>query len=361
MLNPHRVLSNLYSWFFAISALFLPRDSFADETWTDPYPAIQYLFETQDDPLEIHVIIADLSHPGVSVQVTGEDQKDSVVSIFAKYYGLAVAVNGDFFEPWPHYNVLPTMPLGLSVSDGEPYSNVEEKLYGNLIAFSPDNNPVEIIGESSILGTEIPLWMDQVISGGPVLVANGELVIHGDEERHPRTATCIDQQQETLILVTVDGRRKNSIGMTLDQLAEYMLNLGCYQALNLDGGGSTTMYIEANGGVVNYPSGSDGAGAILYPPGKERRVCNHLGIYFDAQVVDGGTDNDVDSDTESEQNQLDSGLEDDTENTESGLHDAGAPDADSFNTTLASCQCGITSRQSKLPRSLLLHLIVSPY
>ena len=81
-------------------------------------------------------------------------------------------------------------------------------------------------------------------------------------ERHPRTA--IGWNDRYFYLVTVDGRQPRlSVGMTLDELARYMISLGCREAMNLDGGGSTTMWV--GDGVVNSPS-----------DGEERPVANGL-------------------------------------------------------------------------------------
>lgn len=73
--------------------------------------------------------------------------------------------------------------------------------------------------------------------------------------RNPRTAIGIKPNGNVIMLV-VDGRNDNSAGMSLHELAKLMRWLGCTSAINLDGGGSTTLWV-ANGnenGVVNYPS-----------------------------------------------------------------------------------------------------------
>ena len=74
----------------------------------------------------------------------------------------------------------------------------------------------------------------------------------------------------TLFFVTVDGRRPDeSVGMSLPELTDLMLELGCVSAINMDGGGSTTMVVE--GRVVNNPSGLGArrnADAILLFPKK---------------------------------------------------------------------------------------------
>ena len=106
------------------------------------------------------------------------------------------------------------------------------------------------------------------LSGGPVLVRNFEVQdwpkaekdakgkpappeIRTMWEKHPRTA--LGWNERYFYLVEVDGRQKHlSIGMTLKELAQYMVSLGCREALNLDGGGSSTMWLFD--GVVNSPS-----------------------------------------------------------------------------------------------------------
>jgi hypothetical protein len=70
--------------------------------------------------------------------------------------------------------------------------------------------------------------------------------------RHPRTALCLTGDRH-LILLVADGRHREAVGLTLPELARLMHHLGCTDAVNFDGGGSSTMYIDGNG-VVNHPS-----------------------------------------------------------------------------------------------------------
>lgn len=95
------------------------------------------------------------------------------------------------------------------------------------------------------------------IGGTPALLKNGKIDIdqsYGDSfnlARHPRSA--IGDNADNLYLVTVDGRRqKEAPGMTLPELAEFMLSLGCVNAINLDGGGSTRLL--HNGDAINSPT-----------------------------------------------------------------------------------------------------------
>lgn len=108
------------------------------------------------------------------------------------------------------------------------------------------------------IGT-IPNWqnVNHIISGGPYLVKNGKVYVDIGEQklgaiggRNPRTAIGYTADNN-FIIVTVDGREKASVGMTLYELANFMKGIGCYNAMNLDGGGSTVLYV--NGRVVNHP------------------------------------------------------------------------------------------------------------
>ena len=93
------------------------------------------------------------------------------------------------------------------------------------------------------------------IGGGPALVRNGKLAEwHSAESRQPRSA--IGWNKTHIFLVEVDGRQRNlSVGMTWGELADYMIKLGCEEAMNLDGGGSATLWFF--GQVVNSPSQGD--------------------------------------------------------------------------------------------------------
>ena len=102
-----------------------------------------------------------------------------------------------------------------------------------------------------------PEWNDvnHIISGGPYLIKEGEIYIdstaqklNGITGRNPRTAIGYTNDS-TMILVTVDGRKEGISGVTLSELANIMKSLGCYEAINLDGGSSTVMYVQ--GHIIN--------------------------------------------------------------------------------------------------------------
>ncbi|SDL97713.1 phosphodiester glycosidase family protein [Arthrobacter sp. ok362] len=127
-----------------------------------------------------------------------------------------------------------------------------------------------------------------VVNGGPTLVENGKInvtakrdgMVHtGDSnsffygwvhKRNPRTIAGIDAQGRTL-LVTADGRQTTSLGLSIKEAADVARSLGMVNAINLDGGGSTTM-VE-NGQVMNSPSDATGerpvGDALLLMPGRK--------------------------------------------------------------------------------------------
>lgn len=104
-----------------------------------------------------------------------------------------------------------------------------------------------------------------MLASGPMLVNNGKVELGMDpnssraRERAPRTAVAIDATGSRVFLVTVDGRQAGySKGMNLTEFAQYLVKLGAYKALNLDGGGSTTMLARKHGNesatLINRPS-----------------------------------------------------------------------------------------------------------
>ena len=114
----------------------------------------------------------------------------------------------------------------------------------------------------------LPFRPEAILGGGPILLANGQVQTNLDgfnplsfiNSRHPRTAIGT-RKDGALVLVTVDGRQpKKSVGMTIPELAMLMLELGCEEAMNLDGGGSTTMVIRNK--VVNSISDATGERAV---------------------------------------------------------------------------------------------------
>ena len=130
------------------------------------------------------------------------------------------------------------------------------------IAFLKNNNPTLQKDELLQQYPNFSEWkVSAAVGGGPVLVQNGEVKISNNEERkfygkaindhHPRTAIGYTKDNKIIVFVC-EGRRSTAAGLSLGQLAKIMKEIGCEEALNLDGGGSSCMLI--NGKETNIPS-----------------------------------------------------------------------------------------------------------
>ncbi|WLD94364.1 phosphodiester glycosidase family protein [Alkalihalobacillus sp. AL-G] len=119
--------------------------------------------------------------------------------------------------------------------------------------------------------------MTFAVGGSSQLVKDGEISTTDNGDRHPRTAVGFSKDGTQMILATVDGRQRDSRGMTLLELAHLMKEHGAWNALNLDGGGSSTLVARELGrGDINvFNSPSDGG---------ERHVPNGIGIWSTAKT-----------------------------------------------------------------------------
>ena len=167
------------------------------------------------------------------------------------------------------------------------YNEPAVEIPKNGFIISTLGNGAEFINKNFKKGTRVTLETSLVpdiddiefaISGGARLWRNGEIpktFSHNITGRNPRTALGTDKTGEILYLITVDGRQNTSIGMTQLELAEFLKSQGIYNAINLDGGGSTTMVAKKSGSfnlaTINNPSG-----------GYLRSVINGIGIFSSA-------------------------------------------------------------------------------
>jgi exopolysaccharide biosynthesis protein len=181
-------------------------------------------------------------------------------------------VNGDFFD-------------GRGIHDAEgTNSNYRPEIWaavngpavtdGRIWSISTNSRPCLVVHKDRKVTIEMldqPVSDDwEVVAGNTLLVQDGVAVPHKSKVRHPRTVVGLDKGGARLLLLVVDGRKPGvAVGMNYDELAAEMLRLGCYQALNLDGGGSSVMAVR-NGSsfrILNEPS-----------DGHERAVANVLGV-----------------------------------------------------------------------------------
>lgn len=265
----------------------------ADFPSTQPFAGVTYRHEVRSNPpLHIHIVAIDLRNPRITLKVArADDDPDGdgpwttvlrPSSAIARREGFDIAVNGDFFlgrdtrlvhgRQFRWFEGNWSRAVGPAMTDGVLWNAGEAENWYALV--------VHRTGRVSI-GPARPLPQDawQVVGGNRLVLDEGR-PLPGDNVRHPRTAAGIDRDGAALTLVVVDGRRKGfSEGMTTAELGAEFQRLGCWKAINLDGGGSTTLVMRnprtGTWHILNRPSdGSD----LPLPLSIERAVCNVLGI-----------------------------------------------------------------------------------
>ena len=253
--------------------LLLSSSALAEDEWTSPFAGVRRLHRVTSE-LQVHALEIHLDQPGVSLRSTASGERKQATSAFAKAVGAQLAINADFFS-YADYAT-----DGLSAGNGVAWNDTSDDSNRSTFAFGADNR-VELAPMTSTVRFE-PAWMKGVVSGGPDLLRDGQvtawLASFRCFVRHPRTALGLSRDQKTLYLVVVDGRSSASVGMTCAELAALLKGLGTWTAVNLDGGGSSTMYVEGLG-VVNKPS-----------DGHERVVGNHLAVFAPRKPEDAGVD-----------------------------------------------------------------------
>ncbi len=184
------------------------------------------------------------------------------------------------------------LPLTEMVVDND---TVTEIRYNQEATIIPENGYVvsalgagaEFINNNFSVGTKVKLDVSYnvdienialAVSGGAILLKDGkipETFSSNISGANPRSAIGSSKDEQTIYLVTVDGRQKSSKGMTQTELAEFLKEIHVYNAINLDGGGSTTMVARKLGdnslSVINSPS-----------EGSLRSVINGIGVFNNA-------------------------------------------------------------------------------
>lgn len=230
----------------------------AAERITKPYPGVIHIHRT-DNFQDYHLVsVAPRAMEAVS---TNEDGAWSIVSDFARKAGAQIAINANFFSK--------TESCGITAGEGRLWTKVYEGC-PMTIAFFRDGRRSIFTGRLRKDGALSPsIGLMAAVSGRPRLIENSQAVppVEGFATvRHPRTALGL-RKDGTLVILVADGRRPAALGFTGPEISEIFIREGVADAINLDGGGSTTLYIEGEGGVQNKPS-----------DGHERIVVNQLGF-----------------------------------------------------------------------------------
>jgi len=247
------------------------------------FSGVTYFRKESQTPRKMvaHVLAIDMRANGLKCLVTPPSHNSGLIctrktSKFLEEFGLQLAVNGDGFSYLDQdtYDPGQYCPNGgepvkvnsYAASRGTVYS---ERWAGRPIMYLNKNNEVTF--------NEPKGAIYNAVSGDRMLVEKGKKVANLESQSvEPRTAAGLNQNGRWLFLVVIDGRQSGySDGATFPELADFLISLGAYTGLNLDGGGSSAMLIEgALGGsfVLNSPI----EGNI---PGNESAVSNHLGFW----------------------------------------------------------------------------------
>ncbi|MBA3602637.1 MAG: phosphodiester glycosidase family protein [Parachlamydiaceae bacterium] len=225
----------------------------------------------------IHVLTVDpKEHVIVPVKAFGDNIGRETVVNLSNHYKAVAAVNGGFWKTngspagilkinhkWYGTPIKPRGAIGWSSLNHQKV--IIDKILTNYhLNDFPSEDEIEVIPKSDPPYTTPEDWkgLEHIVGGAPVLVSSGNLIQDYSSEqtlqsflinKHPRTAVGIKRTGEW-VFVVVDGSFYGFLGgMTIKELAGFMHKLDCTDALNLDGGGSSTMVVE--GIVINEPSG----------------------------------------------------------------------------------------------------------
>jgi hypothetical protein len=229
--------------------------------------------------MQMRAVRVDLQQRGIDFLVTPSNGKQPLdvnartTSDFLTEFKCQVAINGSFFGTLATQPNDPEDVNGLSISRGDVYSPAGTKYAALLIGKDR---------KVSIAPAPVkPRKAYNALAGDTPLLTNGKYSLPADDKQsititpHPRSAAGISRDGRYLILMTIDGRQPGySEGATKPETADWLTRLGAWNAINLDGGGSSTLVIEGPDGkpvLLNHPCGP--------PVGAQRRVANHLGVF----------------------------------------------------------------------------------
>lgn len=195
---------------------------------------------------------------GVTKKLGKVGQRTSEI---AEDNGAIAAINGGaFYDQSPNGNFAGTgaFPGGITISDGKLIeNNIKEDEKSEIVGFTEDG--ILMIGDYTYRELK-KMHVTQAVSFGAInskLIINGKPQIRGDGGLGLNPRTAIAQKRDgTVIFLVIDGRGIVKEGASLREIQDILLKRGAWNAYNLDGGSSTTMY--HNGQVINNPSNWDG-------------------------------------------------------------------------------------------------------
>ena len=189
----------------------------------------------------VHVLRIDLQAAEIQVQVSPAAERGLTLEQMPSSAGALASINASFFDR--HY-----APRGLTVSQGEAWQPVLAAQSSPLLACDTGSHCIIQLTPPFVLQPE---WRN-VVAGTPWLLDAGRQRSAADDagcaalcaQPHPRSAVGLDASGRYLYWVAAEGRRGPHVGLTLQELSALMAELGCHQAFNLDGGGSSALLIN---------------------------------------------------------------------------------------------------------------------
>lgn len=236
-------------------------------------------------PAVIHRVVVDLTRDNVDVVVTPPDAPAAelpvvarTTSAFLEEHGLTLAINGNFFgpfadaHPWHDHPDAgaATSPHGWAYADGARYGR--EMPRRPLIGVDTD-------GRWRTGLADAPIDWAHAVTGLQWIVRDGQPT-NANYRPYAMTVLGYNADRTELIVVVIDGKQPGySEGLRMPDLEPVLIDAGCHDAVQLDGGGSATLVVAGPDGqaiVLNSPCHN-------HVPGRERPVATHLGLRINAK------------------------------------------------------------------------------
>lgn len=261
----------------------------------DIAPGIKYVNISRNKPrlMQIFIFRVDLQTPGLKFTGTPRDpdfgkpmpdypelpivtRRQTTIDFVKTQQKLGrkivAAVNASPWKPWTApYTHRYARPRGLMISDG------------NLVWDSGNSGAIFLVKKdgSAYIGDEEILSDDYqnislAVTGFGIILKNGEKILSGRTDLAPRTVYGLSGDGRYLYLMAIDGRQKKySMGATIDECAEFLIEAGAADGINMDGGGSTTLLYCNKSGKITTVNRHDHKGNYYRP------VANNVGIYIE--------------------------------------------------------------------------------
>jgi len=267
----------LAAWSFALSFLATSQSKAQMEKtpWIPLFKGIEQATGTTPEPRlqVVNALRINLNEPGIAFMATPSngdlpgDTKRHTGEQFIQEFDVQVAVNTHFCRVAADINWNAEIH-GLSVGYGQVVSELEDLPHGGASLLITKDNQARF--EKTAPGFNLEgVWT--ALESWPLFVVNGQN--QGDPTTasiHPRTAIGLSQDRRTMIIITIDGRQPGySQGATYYETAQWLIEFGAYEGINLDGGGSTHLWVSCPQSGIRS----------LNQPSENRAVGSHLGIF----------------------------------------------------------------------------------